>query len=86
MSLACAIKRKAIDRDIVRDVIADLDLEPLREKKIVAAEARKETGAPAPGARFAVAPKKQPAFSTWIPKLAIHQRSVAGLGWRSSST
>jgi general secretion pathway protein A len=33
MSLACALKRKTIDRDVVRDVIADLDLEPLREKK-----------------------------------------------------
>src|SRR5580698_7378359 len=32
MSLGCALKRKAIDRDIVQEVIADLDLEPLREK------------------------------------------------------
>ena len=43
MSLACALQRKTIDRDIVRDVIADLDLEPLREKNIAAPKPEKKS-------------------------------------------
>ena len=43
MSLACALQRKTIDRDIVRDVIADLDLEPLREKNIAPAKPEKKS-------------------------------------------
>ena len=68
MSLACALKRKAIDRDIVLDVIADLDLEPLREKKIVAPPSEKKSQRPSPS--FALTAKKQTAGG-WIPKLAI---------------
>jgi general secretion pathway protein A len=33
LSLGCALKRRTIDCDIVREVVADLDLEPLRERK-----------------------------------------------------
>ena len=33
MSLGCALKRKTIDRDVVLEVIADLDLESLRAKQ-----------------------------------------------------
>ncbi len=68
MSLACALKRKAIDRDIVLDVIADLDLEPLREKKIVAPPSEKKSQRPSPS--FALAAKKQTGGG-WIPKFAI---------------
>ena len=42
MSLACALQRKTIDRDIVRDVITDLDLEPLREKNIAPLKSENE--------------------------------------------
>ena len=79
MSLACAMKRKAIDRDIVLDVIADLDLEPLREKKIVAQKPRRNRSACA-WRKFSLAPKKQPAFSTWIPKVAIPSALLLALG------
>ena len=34
LSLGCALQRKTIDCDIVREVVADLDLEPLRERAI----------------------------------------------------
>jgi general secretion pathway protein A len=37
MSLACATKSKTVDRDIIMNVIDDLDLEPLREKRVVVA-------------------------------------------------
>jgi type II secretory pathway predicted ATPase ExeA len=33
MSLGCALRRETIDRDIVSEVIADLDLSPLKRKK-----------------------------------------------------
>ena len=42
MSLGCALKRRTIDRDIVREVIADLDLEPLRERKSFAPRPEEE--------------------------------------------
>jgi general secretion pathway protein A len=69
MSLACALKRKAIDRDIVRDVIADLDLEPLREKPTVAQKSVKKTEGPS--LRFSLARMKQPVGSGWIPKVVL---------------
>jgi general secretion pathway protein A len=69
MSLACAVKRKAIDREIVQDVIADLDLEPLREKNIVAQKPVNKLERSAPS--FSLAPKIQPGGGGWIPKLAL---------------
>jgi len=37
LSLGCALRRRTIDGDIVREVVADLDLEPLRERRSLAA-------------------------------------------------
>ena len=79
MSLACALKRKAIDRDIIRDVIADLDLEPLREKKIVAPKSEPNSQRLTPS--FSLASKKQPASGAWIPKVAIPSALLLGWGW-----
>ena len=42
VSLGCALKRRTIDCDIVREVIADLDLEPLRERKSFAPRPEEE--------------------------------------------
>jgi type II secretory pathway predicted ATPase ExeA len=36
MSLGCALRRESIDREIISEVIADLDLAPLMEKNIIA--------------------------------------------------
>jgi general secretion pathway protein A len=69
MSLACALQRKTIDRDIVRDVIADLDLEPLREKNIATVKPEKKSAHVPP--ILLSAAKKQPPSGGWIPKLAI---------------
>jgi general secretion pathway protein A len=69
MSLACALQRKTIDRDIVRDVIADLDLEPLREKNIAALKPEKRSLHVPP--ILLAAAKKQSASGDWIPQLAI---------------
>ncbi len=73
MSLACALKRKAIDRDIIQDVIADLDLEPLREKNIVAPTSAKgpEKRSARTALSFSFAAKKQSVSAGWIPKVAL---------------
>jgi general secretion pathway protein A len=69
MSLACALQRKTIDRDIIRDVIADLDLEPLREKNIAALKPVKKSVSVPP--ILVAAAQKQSSSGGWIPKLAI---------------
>ena len=79
MSLACALKRKAIDRDIILDVIADLDLEPLREKKFVAQRPAPKSERRAPS--FPLAPMKQSAVGGWLPKVAIPSVLLLALGW-----
>jgi type II secretory pathway predicted ATPase ExeA len=78
MSLACALQRKAIDRDIVRDVIADLDLEPLRQKSIVARKPeRKPLRLPA---GLMAATKRQLAVGGWTPNLAISSALLLAAG------
>jgi general secretion pathway protein A len=78
MSLACALERKAIDRDIVRDVIADLDLEPLREKPTVAQKSEKKPERSS--LRFFLAPKKLSVVGGWIPKLALSGAVLLAVG------
>ncbi len=79
MSLACALQRKTIDRDIIRDVIADLDLEPLRQKPVVA----KKSDQKLQGLLSLVSPaaKKQSVFGDWIPKLALSAMVLLAVGW-----
>jgi general secretion pathway protein A len=79
MSLGCALKRKRIDRDIIMDVIADLDLEPLREKPIVAEtpKARGKIATPF----FLSAEKKRSIPGIWGPKLAIAAAVLLSLSW-----
>jgi general secretion pathway protein A len=69
MSLACAVQRKTIDRDIIRDVITDLDLEPLREKSIAPLKSEKKFVRVPP--MLVAAAQKQSSSGGWIPKLAI---------------
>ena len=78
MSLACALQRKSIDRDIVRDVIADLDLEPLREKNIAAAKPERKSVRVPPVLLSAA--KKQSGSGGWIAKLAITSALLLAAG------
>ena len=78
MSLACALQRKTIDRDIIRDVIADLDLEPLREKNIAAPKREKKSVRVPP--MLLAATKKQSSSGGWIPKLAITSALLLAAG------
>ncbi len=78
MSLACALQRKTIDRDIIRDVIADLDLEPLREKKFAAPKPEKKSVRVPP--ILVAAAQKQSSSGGWIPKLAITSALLLAAG------
>ena len=78
MSLACAFQRKTIDRDVVRDVIADLDLEPLCEKKTVVESSAKKPERLSFG--LSSAAKKQSTVAGWIPKVAMASFVLLALG------
>lgn len=78
MSLACALQRKTIDRDIVREVIADLDLEPLRDKNFAAP--RPETNSLRVPPILVAAAQKQSSSGGWIPKLAITSALLLAAG------
>jgi general secretion pathway protein A len=69
LSLGCALKRKTIDADIVREVVADLDLEPLRRKRSLAAGREERGSQEAPG--FLSAASAPSMLAGWIPKLAL---------------
>jgi general secretion pathway protein A len=79
MSLACALKQKAIDRDAVLQVIADLDLEPLREKPIAAKKSEEVTERATP--LFSSGPRKQPLFDGWTRRLAFASALLLTLSW-----
>ena len=80
MSLGCALKRQAIDRDIVTDVIADLDLEPLREKPIVV-PTPKAVPTKAAKPAFLSGTRKTSIFRSWGPKLAVAAAVLLSLSW-----
>jgi general secretion pathway protein A len=76
MSLGCALKRKTIDRDIILDVIADLDLEPLREKPAAPVMPASQA-APV----FSSIAKKPSRFGGWALKIAISAAALLSLSW-----
>lgn len=77
MSLACALERKTIGRDIVQEVIVDLDLEPLRESNRNGADRNSERPAPSFPARINVSSL----FTGWLAKLAVMTMVLLALGW-----
>lgn len=84
LSLGCALKRKTIDRDIVVEVISDLDLEPLRQRPTT-------TPAPQPlppreplvqrSQHSISAARKQSMFAGWLFKVAIASALLLTLSW-----
>jgi general secretion pathway protein A len=79
MSLGCATKRKAIDRDIIVEVIADLDLEPLREKPVVAKTQVVQPKRQA--AAVSSVAKKHSNFGIFASKLALASAVLLGFAW-----
>jgi general secretion pathway protein A len=67
LSLGCALKRKVIDGDIIREVIGDLDLNPLQESPTPLPELKKPTEPPAVVTAKAASP--QPTLS--LAKVAV---------------
>lgn len=67
MSLACALKRKTIDRDIIREVLADLDLKSLNEETAVVRKSEEE-----PKHSVLQTPRNvdwKALFRDWLPRL-----------------
>lgn len=83
LSLGCALKRKTIDRDVILEVISDLDLEPLREKPTIPA-ARPEPSVQTPAQtprRTIAALRRQSMFAGWLFKIAIASVLLLSLSW-----
>lgn len=80
MSIGCALKRPAIDRDIILDVIGDLDLERVRSKSVGVARPSQSTEHPAP-IRLSVSASQSSPVSSWTPRLAIAAGILLLLGW-----
>jgi general secretion pathway protein A len=79
LSLGCALQQKPIDRDVVRQVIADLDLGPMRRKAlpvVLQAEERGTEKVPA----FAVAANTPSVFAKWPPKVAVAAMVLLAVG------
>ena len=79
MSLACALKRKTIDQDTIREVLADLDLESLNEETAVVRKSEEE-----PKHTVSQTPcneeRKSP-FRDWSPRFAAASLLLLALSW-----
>jgi general secretion pathway protein A len=83
LSLGCALGRKTIDRDVILEVISDLDLEPLREKPTIPTarlEPSVQTHAQTPR-RTIPAVRRQSMFAGWLFKIAIASVLLLTLSW-----
>jgi general secretion pathway protein A len=83
LSLGCALGRKTIDRDVILEVISDLDLESLREKPTIPAarlEPSVQTHVQAPR-RTIPAVRRQSMFAGWLFKIAIASVLLLTLSW-----
>jgi general secretion pathway protein A len=83
LSLGCALKRKTIDRDVILEVISDLDLEPLREKPTIPTarpEPSAQTHAHTPRRTISAA-RRQSMFAGWLFKIAIASVLLLTLSW-----
>ncbi len=84
LSLGSALQQKPIDRDILRQVIADLDLGPLRKKFSLPAPAEEKvtsTPAPTPTTTEMFWAQESPSvFAEWLPKVAAALLVVLAIG------
>jgi len=69
LSLGSALQRKPIDRDVIREVIADLDLGPWRTRGS-AAQQPEEHGTPKTLPMFS-STNPTPMFAGWLPKVTV---------------
>jgi len=69
LSLGSAVQQKPIDRDVVRQVIGDLDLGSMRRKALPAPQAEEKGTEKVPA--FSVAANTPSVFADWLPKVAV---------------
>ena len=67
MSLACALKRKVIDRDTLDEVLADLDLQSLKETVPAVEEIKGKANHPV--SELSLRSKPKSTFRNWAPRL-----------------
>ena len=79
MSLACALKRKTIDRDIIREVLADLDLESLHKETAVRRKSQEEPKQNVSQTLRTVELKSH--FRLWWPRFAVVSALLLALSW-----
>jgi hypothetical protein len=72
------LQQKPIDRYVIREVVADLDLGRWRKKKSVAPEPEEKTTANAPA--FLSAANTPSVFAGWLPKVAVAIVVLLGAG------
>jgi general secretion pathway protein A len=83
MTLGSALQQKPIDRDILRQVIADLDLGPQRKKFSLPAPPPEEKATPTPSAssdELFWAQESPSVFAEWLPKIAAALLVVLAIG------
>ena len=78
MSLGCALQQKPIDRDVLRQVIADLDLGPLRKKPSLPSPVEEKVSPPVPA--FSLQQSEPSTFAGWVPKAAAGLVAVLVVG------
>ena len=84
LSLGCALKQKTIDRDVILEVLGDLDVTSLAVKPSVVTkteEHQKYTPA-----RTVSKAKGQSVLRTWLPRFAVASAFFAALSWPVMNT
>jgi general secretion pathway protein A len=76
LSLGSALRQKPIDRDIIRRVVADLDLGPLRKKLSTPSHPEQTPRV----ASIFYAAKASSLFAEWLPKLAVAMVALLAVG------
>jgi len=81
MALACAMKQKTIDDNVVLEVLADLDLESFRkEEPVLGSESDRERQVWQVQSRH----KKKSLLGSWLRRLVVANSLLLGLGWPST--
>jgi type II secretory pathway predicted ATPase ExeA len=84
MSLACATKRKSIDRDAILEVLADLELDSICEKRSETPHSFTPVRAPSPSGPV-LSLKKTSNFRKWLTRAALAFVLVPVLSWSISA-
>jgi general secretion pathway protein A len=83
MSLGCVRKQETIDRDVIKEVLTDLDLTPLFEDAPVAGSKPSSTPVTVPAPTFAANLQSSRAWTGWPLKVGAVAAAIAvgAIGW-----